>query len=396
MAYCKICREYECKRHTALLGRARKIDRFSGSSPPEVFVGRWNYPNVYVGILSPENYGDTKIMSSAEEWHARKLGIRDILGLRSELIYGRTTNNVKKAVVGGIGSFGGKFLSVLQEIAMTQKSVSTEFHLKKPVVKHDERESRVPLISHAAPVERVRLEENPHIEKKVDSLVNDVDVKSKDALLELEKSRIDTSTMIKLLSAGLLGMKKNRKLVPTRWSITAVDSNLSQEKIDKIKNYPLINDFLVFHDEYVGNHYEILLLPRYWSFEVIEISLRNFGLWKDYESNFDRKKYADSVTGAYYANRLGVCEYLERVRRQASVFIFREIRPEYYAPLGVGILRETTRSAMSREARCFSTLKDALDDIQSRLRILIEKYLKESVLLNSMQQKTLGGGHSFK
>ena len=384
MAYCKICGEYECKRHSVLLGRARSVTEFSGSSPPEVFVGRWNYPNVYAGILSPEEYGDTKVMSSAEEWHSKRLGISDILRLRNMLIYGRRRDNIKTAVL------KNRFLSVMQEIAMADKSVSTEFKLRRPIVKSEERESRVPLISNAGEVENVRLQENPKIRKEVEYLVNDTDVKSKVALLELEKSGIGTSNMIKLLSAGLLGLKKNRKLVPTRWAITAVDSNLSEEKIDKIKYYPEISDFRVFHDEYLGNHYEILLIPRYWSFEVIEISLKNFGVWRDFESVFKRKKYADSVTGAYYANRLAVCEYLEKIKRQASVLVLREIRPDYYAPLGVGILRETTRSAMAREPNRFGSLQEALQNIQSRLRVSVERYLKESQMMRELRQKSLG------
>jgi len=383
MTYCRICGEYECKKHSFLIGKRREISEFSGSSPPEVFVGRWNYPNVYAGILSPEEYGNTAIMSSAEEWYAKKLGIRDVINLRNRLIYGRMQSNIKRAAV------GNRFLSVLQEVTMTSKSIASEFKLKKPIMKNEERESRVPLISNAGEVERVRLQENPKIEKKVEYLVSDSDVKSKDALLELERAGIGTSNMIKLLSAGLLGLRKNRKLVPTRWSISAVDSNLSEEKIKKIRYYPEIQEYRVFSDEYLGNHYEILLIPRFWSFEVIEISLKNFGVWKDFESIFKRKSYADSVTGAYYANRLGVCEYLEKIKRQASVLIFREIRPEYYSPLGVGILRETTRSAMGKEPRRFDTLQDALNDIQSRLRIDVNRYLKESQLMKELRQKSL-------
>src|SRR3989338_6945438 len=197
MPYCRICGEYECKKHSMFLGKVRKITNFSGSSPPEVFVGKWNYPNVYVGILSPEEYGNTKIMSSAEEWHAKRLGIRDVIGLRNKLIYGRAQNNVRKVLN------GSRFMSVLQEVAMTSKSVASEFVLKKPISRNDEKENRVPLISNAAPIESVKLQENPKIEKKVDYLVNDIDVKSKEALFELEKGRIDTSMMIKLLSAGL-------------------------------------------------------------------------------------------------------------------------------------------------------------------------------------------------
>ncbi len=385
MAYCRICGEYECKKHSLFLGKVRSISEFSGSSPPEVFVGKWGYPNVYVGILAPEEHGDTTVMSSAEEWHSRKLSIREVVSLRNKLIYGRSTSNIKKAKI------GGKFLGVMQEVAMTAKSISSEFKLKKPVKKNDERENRVPLISHAAEVERVRLQENVKVEKKVEHLVNDIDVKSGIALLELDKAGIGTSNMIKLLSAGLLGLKKNRKLVPTRWSITAVDDTLSKSKIEKIKYFPEISEHQVFYDEYLGNHYEILLIPRFWSFEVIEISLKNFGIWKDFESIFQRRKYADNVTGAYYSNRLGVCEYLERVRRQAAVLVLREIRPEYYAPLGVGILRETTRSAMRKEPRKFNSLQEALNDIQKRLRLPVSKYLKESQLMEGLKQRTLSG-----
>ncbi len=383
MAYCRICGKYECKEHSMFLGKVRSITNFSGSSPPEVFVGKWNYPNVYVGILSPEEYGNTKIMSSAEEWHDKRLGIRDVVNLRNKLIYGRTQNNIRKVLN------GSKFMSVLQEVAMTSKSVASEFFLKKPISRNDEKENRVPLIANAAPVESVKLQENPKVEKKVDYLINDVDVKSREALFELEGAGIDTSSMIKLLSAGLLGMKKNRKLVPTRWSITAVDDTLSNKKIDKIKYFPEISEYLVFHDEYVGNHYEILLIPRYWSFEVVEISIKSSGIWRDHETIFKRKKYAESVTGAYYANRLAVTEYLEKIGKQASVFIFREVRPEYYAPLGVGILRETTRSAFKKEGKKFGNLKEALEDIQTRLRTPIGRYLRESFLMKEMQQKSL-------
>ncbi len=383
MAQCRICGEYECKKHTMFLGKVRKIREFSGSSPPEVFVGRWGYPNVNVGILSPEEHGNTKIMSSAEEWHSKKLGIRDVINLRNKLIYGRVQNNVKNALN------NGNFINVLQEVAMTSKSIASEFVLKKPISRNYEKENSASLIANAASVESVKLQENPKIEKKVDYIVNDSDIRSKDALLELEKGRIDTSSIIKLLSAGLLGLRKNRKLVPTRWSITAVDDTLSNEKIDKIKYYPHISEYMVFHDEYIGNHYEILLMPRYWSFEVVEISLKSSGVWRDSETIFKRKKYAESVTGAYYANRLAVTEYLERIGKQASVFIFREVRPEYYAPLGVGILRETTRSAMRSGGKRFGSLKEALEDIQTRLRIPIERYLRESFLMKEMQQKSL-------
>ena len=98
MGECKICGKQNCEKHSFLFDNIKKTRGFSGSSPPEIFVGKWNYPNVYVGILSPPEYGDTEILSSQEIWHEKKLKMPEIKALRSKLIYGRTQSNIKKAL----------------------------------------------------------------------------------------------------------------------------------------------------------------------------------------------------------------------------------------------------------------------------------------------------------
>src|SRR3989344_4385452 len=226
MSNCKICGEENCKKHSFFIGKTRQVQEFSGSSPPEIFIGRWNYPNVYTGILSPEKYGDTAEMSSPELWHKNNFSIQEILRNRSQLIYGRTKSQIKKP--------SSNFLSIMQEVAMTEKPIATEFKLKKPITKNEENDSHVPLISNAADIAHVRLQENPSIKQKIEYLVNDTDVTATTAFQELDRSNIQTSSIIKLLSAGLLGLRSNRKLVPTRWSITAVDYSLSKEKLKRI------------------------------------------------------------------------------------------------------------------------------------------------------------------
>ena len=373
---CKTCGEEECDRHNFFIGKSIKLQNFSGSTPPEIFVGKWNYPNVYTGILAPQETGDTSIMSSPEEWHKNKLAISDIMSYRNQLIYGRTQSNIKKLET--------KFLSVMKEVAMTHKSIATEFHLKRPVTANKEQDDRSPLIPKSAEIEKAELQENAPVKPKVDYLVNDKETKSSIAIQELHKANVETSTIIKILSAGILGLKKNRKLVPTRWSITAVDDTLSKNKLEKIKHYQEISEYQLFHSEYLGNHYEFLLIPDSFAFEVIEISIKNpflQAVWQDYETIFSRKKYADNVTGAYYANRLALTEYLESIKRQATCLVFREIRPQYYAPCGVGILREASREAFKNKPKLFNTLNEALQDIQTRLKQLVSNYTEKSAIL---------------
>jgi hypothetical protein len=144
---------------------------------------------------------------------------------------------------------------------------------------------------------------------------------------------------------------------------------LGKNLLEKIKHHQEISQIQIFTSEYNGNHYEFLLLPGEWSFEVIESweTPSGISLSQDYEGIFNRKKYASSVTGAYYANRLAVAEYLEKIRRQASVLVLRHISDKYYAPLGVGILREVSRKAFSQTPEFASSIAEAVEKIKQRL-----------------------------
>jgi len=327
---------------------------FSGSSPPEVFVGRIGYPQVNTGILAPQELGQTENFSLPEKWYEKNMSIRDILNYRGQLIYSRFKSKIKYRQ-SKTNLQNNKFLATMQEISLADKSVSTEIFLAKPIRRSFEIDKSHAIIGNPAPLKKIRLEENPHIARKVDYLVTDTDNKAASSILELYKSKIPTSNIIKILSAGMLGLKKNRKLVPTRWYVTATDDTLSKFLLDKIRYYQEINEIQLFHGYYVGNHYEILLLPDKFSFEVIEAFIpgSNWNQFspqviftQDYETFFGRKYYAKNVTGAYYTVRLAICEYLEKIKRQASCLVLREERPEYNAPLGVGILRELSRDML--------------------------------------------------
>lgn len=386
-----------CKRPCKIYSKIKDFTpktriHFSGSSPPEIFVGRYNYPEISAGILSPETDEDSSELSFPEIWHERKLPIDAILSNRSQLIYGKFKTQIKKA------KYNDRLLKVMQEISLAYKSVSTEFFLRKPPKMQLEINKHLPLIGNPAPLQHARLQENPKIKPKVEYLVSDTDSKAANSILELYKAQITISNINKVLSAGLLGLKTQRKLVPTRWAITATDDTISKELLKKIRYYPEISEILLFNSEYNGNHYEILLLPDKFSFEVIEAEMKG-SLWnltesvsimKDYELFNGRKSYAYDVTGAYYANRLALCEYLDEIKKQATAIFFREARPEYYAPLGVGILRETCREAFRNSPEKFTEINEALDAVQKRLRLPVETFTQNSVLLKGFgKQKRL-------
>lgn len=369
---------------------------FSGPSPPEIFVGRFNYPNINAGILSPDavELEIPTIPSTPEEWHSNQLSIGKILTDRSKLIYGRFKTQIKN--IRANKPKDKRFLSLMQEISMAYKSVSTEFFLKKPPKQSLEINKHTAIIGNPAPLEHARLQENPKVKPKVDYLISDTDAKAINSLRELYLAHIPISTINKILSAGLLGLKTQRKLVPTRWSITATDDTISKQLLKQIKCYPEINEILLFHGEYVGNHYEILLLPDKFAFEVIEIYMpgslwnlnKSFTISQDYEFFNGRKKYASNVIGAYYTARLALAEYFEKIKKQGTALFMREERPEYYAPLGVGILRELARHIFQQPPEKFSTISEALQQAQTRLRLPVSVFANASVILKEYGKQT--------
>ena len=357
-----------------------------GPSPPAVFVGRHGYPAVQMGPLLPPvpelapEWGD-----SPAEW-ARRLDIADILALRARLVR-------SKALVRVDQPFDElPALEASRALAMASKPVETEVTLAKPPKLRLEPR----LDAFAAPmgpsvdVVGARVLSSPSVPRKVDALVSDVHADAATGTRELYESGISPYHIQRILSVGLLGRAKTRRLVPTRWSITATDDILGLQLIDEVKAFPAVDKPEVYASSLFGNHFHVMLLPRAWAFEMLEAWKEGDG-WMfghDHEPYQGRTRYADSVTGAYYAARLSVLESLRDRRRQAAVFVHREITEEYWAPLGVWVIREAVRNAMQGKPLAFEDVESATRHVLRRSRD--KGWLKVAVLPREARaQRTL-------
>jgi hypothetical protein len=365
-------------------------DSFFGTTPPSVFVGRYNYPRVNVGILSPPvEIEDAEKLDSPEIWYQEQTTIRDILDYRSEMINSRTSYDVKRPK--------GNLLETMQELSMAKKPADIEVWLKsKPKFKFSVN-NFTPPVGNPAIIKEAKITENVKIPLKVDEVVSDTDLKAGDATNLLYTHGIQVSKIEKIFSVGLLGLPFQRRLVPTRWSITGVDDIIGKTLRSKIKIYDELSEYQVFHNEYIGNHYEIIFIPDPYEYELVEVKQpksiwnpygRQPAIYSDYESYWGRKDYASATGGAFYAGRLSILEYLEKVKRQASILIIREVLPAYYAPLGIWQMRETVRGAFDNKPEAFNSLDEAIKKVSTRLTIPIEKVLQKSKLFQKIKKQT--------
>ena len=363
-------------------------DNLFGASPPSVFVGRKGYPDIFAGPLVPPGVGDREARQYDDPKELLKKGIDDVIRLRSRLVRSYTRMDVNDAKAPK-----NPLLLTSQELAMAEVPVDTEVWFTKPVDVTVAFDGTLMPMGPAGEIKRLSLTENPKVPGKVDYLVSDTDVLAADSIRELHRHDISQHHITRIFSIGLLG--RERRLVPTRWSITAIDDMVGKMHINDIRDYPEIRDIVLFTSEKFGNHFEILLIPRCFSFELIEIwhpnSVWSETLWigSDREGYGGKKGYS-SLAGGYYAARTAAVEYLQTIRRQASVFIVREILPDYWAPLGVWVIREAARDALAGVGMQFDSVNDALSEMQTRIRTPHSRWQGEMQLLDECRfQRTL-------
>ena len=358
-------------------GNLFSSDSISGTSPPSVFVGSYDYPKVFVGPMVPPIHGNTSLLDSPEKWKGKSL--EEIVNFRLNLVRGIQKISIDKT--------DGQYIENLQEVAMSSKPIDSDLIFQKST------SSNVSLDGESAPfgpigeIKSAKFSGTTSV-KSIEKTFYDKDLKAQDAVLNLYNSGIEISKIQKCFSIGMLGQK--RKLVPTRWSITATDDIISKSLADEILDYSLIDSCRVFSYEHLGNVFSVVLFPHRWIYEMIEAWYSNgiLGFGSDYEG-IRGIDHPPAIAGAYFAAKLGVLEYLNEKKIQAGVVILREIRPEYAIPVGVWQVREGIREAMKQNPTVTDNFDNALLLASNNMNISKSEWLSHGNILKLMRQKTM-------
>ena len=358
-------------------GNLFSSDHISGSSPPSVFVGSYGYPKVGVGPMVPPIHGDTSVLDMPEKWVGKSL--EEIVNFRLNLVRGINKLSITETE--------GRFIENIQDVAMSSGPIDSEIKFVKetaPVTSIDSQTAPFGPIGEIKNVTFSPTSSNKSIEK----VFYDYDLKADDAVMKLYNSGINISTIQKCFSIGMLG--KNRKLVPTKWSITATDDLISKNMIKDILEYDILDSFNVIRFEHLGNSFAIILFPHRWIFEMQEAwyGENSIGFGSDHE-DANGINHPPAIAGAYFAAKLGVTEYLSKIKKQSGVIIFREIHPEYAVPVGVWQVREGIRQAMKTKPSNSESIEDAIHLATKSMSISENEWLSNGTMLKMLKQKSI-------
>ncbi len=351
-------------------------EELDGSSPPSVFIGRWNYPNVYAGPMLSTDKGDTSIMDSPESWIPRRRTQEDIISYRLGLVRGK-----KRVKVQNLDS---RLVETLQDISLSRSSVESEARFRK-APRGASFSEYSPTYGPSGELEKLEIE-NTRWEHNLEKVFNDTDLKARDAITHLHSRGTSFSSIQKAFSTGSMGTGKRRKLVPTRWSITAVDTTIGNSLHDHIKHNDLIDTYRVHEFASLNNYYTVILLPTPWQYQWMEAFIHIKGreemLFGDHEPMSGKRGYS-TVGGCFYSCRMAVLEELARQKKQAGAIILREAY-KGYVPLGVFNVRENVRNAMSQDHVEFESLESALGHVSKKLYLPIKRFVSAGKLLNDV------------
>ena len=362
------------------------LDTIDGSSPPSIFVGRYGYPKVRLGPMIPPLHGDTTILDRTELWPGKSL--QEISGYRLSLVLGSKNVNIHET--------SNRYVENMQELSMSEKPAETEatFEKKPTADVKMQKEFRLnyegPPFGPTAPLRSFKVASHS-ADKRIESVYYDTDLRAIEAVMKLYRHGVEVSIIQRVLSIGMLGTKKKRKLVPTRWSISATDDIISGILVKEIKMNPSIDQFEVTRYSHLDNHYSVILIPHdEWIFEMIESWFTSQGQVAIGADNEDARglNHDPSIAGAYFAARLAVVEHLSHRRKKAGAIVLREIHPNYVIPVGVWQIREGLREALKKPPQKFDDFNSAMSSACFCMSLSKNELAQKSKLCKSFKSQT--------
>ncbi|MEM3851596.1 MAG: Nre family DNA repair protein [Methanomassiliicoccales archaeon] len=375
---CPIMVRYYAYQSSKTFLESKEID---GLSPPGVFIGRYGYPNVNIGPFIAPSDEQISILDAPEAWVGKS--IDEITSMRFSMVRAKSRVNVQQQE--------NKIFSLVQEIALSKSAPELEVTFRKPPRASITLDENVQPFGPSGVVERLRAYTGG-FDDKMEKLYHDTDADATTAVLELYRKGVPVSSIQRGFSAGCFGVGRKRRMVPTRWSITAVDDILGRSMLNENKQNPVIDEWRIYKLEALSNRWVVLMLPTSWRYELIEAwypnttwnpTGRQISIVSSHEFFNGRREYAE-IGGCYYAARLAVNELMRREHFQAGVVILREAHPGYIMPVGVWNVREHVRLALKGKPDILGSFSECKSVIEHFLDIPFSRWAAESGVLKDM------------
>ncbi len=239
-------------------------------------------------------------------------------------------------------------------------------------------------------IRRLEVIGRPHVPKCVPGLLGG-DQTAEQAITEGYGKGLSPEYLSRLHALGMFGSPPWQ--IPSRWAMSTVYNICSKTAIQQCKGYATIGESRLYTAEGMGDRIAVVLLPRPWEFELVEVWHPNT-LWtlgereaiivNEHETHRGVSDQALREGGSYFASRMGVAKLLEKEQRQAAALVLRAPHPQGSVPLGSAVIARAVEHSSLAES--FGTEDEAVQAACAYIGIDAGAVLRQSM---TMQQDTL-------
>lgn len=346
-------------------------DNFNGITPPSNLVTVKKYPILNLGVLASEETVNLNI-EDPSYLATKNYSFEDIIKHKSLLINFYTP-------VSAYDVKDNKFYEKVLEISQSIKSLDIEVKIKK-IFEERFHTKIFSFFGFKGKIEQLSINDNP----KIPNILYEIsEISAKEGVVKLYESNFSDYYISRLFSLGFFGYSINRKLVPSKWSITAVQ-RIIEEKINReIKDFKIISSYFLSQNRIYGNDLYGIIFPGNGEVEMLEVLMP--GSAYNREGNYPIIG-KDSESGGYYAVRLSFKEFLRMNKFRANLLLIRVVTNEYKFPLGSWVLREGTKIMFKKKIEIYSSMNEILNHLNNifwnKYNMTIFKIIKNSEIIN--------------
>jgi hypothetical protein len=348
-------------------------------SPPGIFTESSRYPIMWAGVLGTVQPSEwLSIFDHPEAW--RGLDRKAILRMRQQLYRFVLPVDAKEMTPHSV-------VDSLQTVALSVSPIAIEVdspHLPRSELKGIGGQSPMGQLIKCKSLEIVS---NPEI-SRVAKRICDKDVPSAESVWQLLDYDYTLDQVARMMSVGLLGHKKRRRLVPLRSAYKAViDSYLTNAVMNLVES-PLSSSIRLHASTLHGDSFTVLLRPgeprvdylRLESFNGLNTLRTSFEGLETQATDPKTSVYADHARFSAYRNMIGNTE-------SSHIVIFHQCRDPHNLILGPWVARAGVRYALDGDGVELDNMENAVTVMNSLLKPKLEYWGLDNPLLSRIHEE---------
>ncbi len=347
-------------------------------TPPGIFIETARYPILNAGVLaSPYPLETLSIYDHPESW--RGLGRDAILAMRRHLYSIVIPVNAREMQPKQI-------IDSLQTIALSVNPVALGVEVEGLPPRHlYSSEGQLP----AGPVVKARSLEilsKPEI-SRVAQKITDKDIPAAEGIWKLFEYDYSLEQITRILAVGLLGMKKNRRMMTIRSAYRIVIDTYINEVIMNLIDQSQIEDFEIYIGKCCNDSFTILASPG--ESRVDYIRLEKYGPHISRGVSIDDPKLSrDDSRAGNFANfaRYSAFRHLLKKQANAHLIIFHHTAISENQIITPWIARAGTHDALSKDPIVIQDLNGAIEILDSILPLGLKTWVHDTPLINRVKK----------